>query len=211
MVIADEVYGHLTFGSTPFVPMGVFGSIVPVLSLGSISKRWIVPGWRIGWLVVSDPNGILQKYGVVNSIISYLNISSDPATFIQGAIPEILENTNEDFFLKILNLLREAVDICCDGMQDIPCITCPNRPQGSMFVMAKLNLSLLEGIKDDMDFCLKLAKEESVIVLPGICVGMKNWLRISFAIEPSTLEVGFRRIKDFCERHAKKPLGHACH
>ncbi|KAM4073705.1 hypothetical protein ACB094_10G039900 [Castanea mollissima] len=37
--------------------MGVFGSIVPVLTLGFISKRWLVPGWRVGWLLTSDPNG----------------------------------------------------------------------------------------------------------------------------------------------------------
>ncbi|KAL5998863.1 Nicotianamine aminotransferase 1 [Asimina triloba] len=61
LVISDEVYAHLTFGSNPFVPMGVFGSIVPVLTLGSISKRWVVPGWRCGWLVTNDPNGILKK------------------------------------------------------------------------------------------------------------------------------------------------------
>lgn len=44
--------------------MGMFGSIAPVITLGSISKRWIVPGWRLGWLVTNDPNAILKKHGV---------------------------------------------------------------------------------------------------------------------------------------------------
>ncbi|KAK9285120.1 hypothetical protein L1049_024305 [Liquidambar formosana] len=204
LVIADEVYDHLAFGSNPFVPMGVFGSIVPVITLGSISKRWIVPGWRLGWLVTSDPNGILRKSGIVDCIMGFLNISSDPATFIQGAVPQILAKTNEEFFSRIISVLRQASDICYDRVKEVSCITCPHKPEGSMFVMVKLNVSLLEDISDDMDFCLKLAIEENVIVLPGVTVGLKNWLRITFAVEPSYLEDGFARIKAFCQRHAKK-------
>ncbi|GMP59093.1 hypothetical protein CsSME_00022514 [Camellia sinensis var. sinensis] len=60
-VIADEVYGLLAFGANPFVPMGVFGSVVPVPTLGSLSKRWIVPGWRLGWFVINDPNDIFRN------------------------------------------------------------------------------------------------------------------------------------------------------
>ncbi|KAJ9686264.1 hypothetical protein PVL29_015257 [Vitis rotundifolia] len=204
MVISDEVYGHLAFGSKPFVPMGVFGSIVPVVTVGSISKRWVVPGWRLGWLVTNDLNGILRKSGVVESIISSLNISSDPATFIQGAVPEILEKTKEDFFSNTISILRECADIIHERIKDIPCITCLQKPEGSMFVMVKLNLSLLEDIDDDVEFCMKLSKEESVIVLPGVAVGMKNWLRVTFAIDPPSLEDGLGRIKAFYQRHAKK-------
>lgn len=36
------------------------------------------------------------------------------------------------------------------------------------FLQVKLDLSCLLDIKDDMDFCCKLAKEEAVVVLPGI-------------------------------------------
>ncbi|ESR60472.1 putative aminotransferase TAT2 [Citrus sinensis] len=204
IVIADEVYNHLAFGSTPYVPMGVFGSIVPVISLGSISKRWIVPGWRLGWLVTSDPNGILQNSGFVDSIKGCLNAASHPVTFIQAAVPRIVDETNEAFFAKIIGLLKETADICYERIKEIPCLTCPVKPQGAMFVMVKLNVSMLEDIGDDLEFCLKLAKEESVIVLPGRTVGMKNWLRIAFAAEPATLEDGLGRIKAFCQRHAKK-------
>ena len=60
-MIADEVYGRLGFGSKPFVPMGVFGSTVSVLTLGSLSKRWVGAGGRFGWLVTNDPSGTFRK------------------------------------------------------------------------------------------------------------------------------------------------------
>ncbi|CAI9089342.1 OLC1v1023904C1 [Oldenlandia corymbosa var. corymbosa] len=178
LVISDEVYYHLVFGDNPFVPMGVFGSIVPVVTVGSISKRLLI-------------------------LVGFLNMSADPSTIIQGAIGQILEETKGDFLLKINNLLREAADSFCSKIKEIPCITCPSKPQGSMSAMVRLNLSHLENIVDDMDFCLKLAKEKSVIVLPGV----KNWLRISFVVEPTILEDGLNRLKTFCERHAMKSQG----
>ncbi|XP_051152266.1 tyrosine aminotransferase-like [Andrographis paniculata] len=204
LVISDEVYRDLSFGNNPFVPMGVFGSIVPVVTLGSLSKSWIVPGWRLGWLVTNDPNGILKSHGIVASIEGFLNITSDPVTFLQGALPQILENTPNDFFDKIKSTLKECSNILYDRCKEIPCITCPSKPEGSMFGMVKLDLSLLDGIKDDIHFCTELAKEESVIVLPGIAVGLKNWLRVTFAVEPSSLDDGFKRIKAFCERRMRK-------
>ncbi|KAK6919106.1 Aminotransferase, class I/classII, partial [Dillenia turbinata] len=204
MVIADEVYDHLVFGSKPFVPMGVFASIAPVVTVGSLSKRWIVPGWRLGWLVLNDPIGILRKSGIIESIENLLNISADPVTFVQGALPQILEKTGGDFFSKIKSLLRENSDICYDMIKEIPCIDCPHKPEGSMFAMVKLNLSLLEGIESDMGFCLMLSSEESVVALPGFTVGMSGWLRIMFAMEPSSLKDGLHRIKAFCQRHGKE-------
>ncbi|KAK1301745.1 S-alkyl-thiohydroximate lyase SUR1 [Acorus calamus] len=150
LVIADEVYGQLAFGETPFIPMGAFGSIVPIITVGSISKRWVVPGWRLGWIVMSDPNGILKQTKIIEGIKGILNITSDPATFIQ----------------------------------------------------VELNFSLLKGIEDDVDFCCKLAREESVVILPGSAVGLKNWLRITFAVDPSSLEDGLGRLKSFCKRHS---------
>lgn len=204
LIISDEVYGHLTFGRNRFIPMGLFGSVAPVITIGSISKRWLVPGWRLGWITVNDPNGYLNEAKIVDSMIGYLNICTDPSTFIQAAVPKILEETKDDFFENTISILSKSVEICYDEINDIDCIYCPHKPDGSMFVMVKIDTSLLEDIKDDLDFCIKLAREENVIVLPGICVGLKNWLRITFAIEPTRLEDGLRRMKDFCKRHAKE-------
>ncbi|XP_020265234.1 nicotianamine aminotransferase A-like [Asparagus officinalis] len=151
---------------------------------------------------VSD-NFPFRSFQIAESIESFINITSCPATFIQGALPYILENTKDDFFNKIIDILRQASDMCYQKLEEIDCITCPHKPEGSMFVMVKLNFSCLDGIADCVDFSYKLAKEESVIVLPGITVGLRNWLRITFAVDLSSLSVGLDRLKSFCLRHAR--------
>ncbi|CAM0910543.1 unnamed protein product [Alopecurus aequalis] len=203
-----SVYTHehlakvsMAFLSTSFVPMGVFGDTVPVITLGSISKRWAVPGWRLGWIATCDPKGILRKTKVADSLRSFVNLISDPATFLQGAIPHMMKDTNVEFFNNIVRLLKETAEICYDEINEIKCITCPYKPEGSFFMMVKLDVSQLSDISDDEDFCSKLTKEESVILLPGKALGMENWLRITFATEPPTLKQGLERLKSFCRRH----------
>ncbi|GER41055.1 tyrosine aminotransferase [Striga asiatica] len=206
VVISDEVYEHLTFGETPFVRMGIFGSIVPVITLGSLSKRWAVPAWRMGWLATCDPCGVLRGTQMRDQIMACLSLYSDPATFIQAALPQILQDTEKEFFAKCLNLLRQGANILYDRMKEIPCFSCPQRPEGAVFAMVRLDSSLLEDIDDDVEFCFKLAKEESVILVPGVVVGVKNWLRFCYAIDTESLEDGIERIKSFCRRHAKQNM-----
>ncbi|XP_052109484.1 probable aminotransferase TAT2 isoform X9 [Arachis duranensis] len=168
-VISDEVYAHIAFGSNPFVPMGVFSSIVPIAA----------------------------------NIERNMEITSDPPTFMQAAIPEILERTNDEFYSKNLDITREAANALYERFKEIPSLICPHKPDGAMAVMVQINLSQIEGIADDVDFCVKLAKEESLLILPGVIVGLKNWLRVSFGLERSAIEEGLSRLKAFCLRHAK--------
>ncbi|CAN6912662.1 unnamed protein product, partial [Brassica oleracea] len=77
MVIADEVYRETIYGDNPFVPMGKFSLIAPVITLGSISKGWIVPGWRIGWIALNDPRGLLKSTGVAQSIQHNIDINPE--------------------------------------------------------------------------------------------------------------------------------------
>ncbi|XP_071691331.1 nicotianamine aminotransferase 1-like [Rutidosis leptorrhynchoides] len=203
MIISDEVYAHQVFGEKPFVPMGVFGDIVPVVTIGSLSKRWIVPGWRFGWIAITDRNGLLQKTKIVDSIKNCLVMTGEPPTVIQGAVPRIMKDTPDSFFLNINKLLKEAVDMVYEKLKEIQGVDCPHKPEGSMFVMVKLNLSSFVDVVDDTDFCMKLAKEESMILLPGSAVGLKNFVRMSFAAEKKILFCGIGRIKHFCLRHAK--------
>ena len=44
-----------------YVPIASLTETVPVLSCGGLTKRYLVPGWRMGWITVHDRNGIFGK------------------------------------------------------------------------------------------------------------------------------------------------------
>jgi alanine-synthesizing transaminase len=51
VILADEVYGDLGFrGSVP--PLGLLDPDAPIISFSSLSKAYLAPGWRTGWMAV---------------------------------------------------------------------------------------------------------------------------------------------------------------
>ena len=67
--------------------------------VSALSKRWLAPGWRIGWLVLHDYDHILQTAGVQLAINNLCQVSLGPPTPIQAAIPGIFK-ANETEWLK---------------------------------------------------------------------------------------------------------------
>jgi tyrosine aminotransferase len=78
-IIADEIYSGLVFEGE-FVPIQTVRRNVPLLTVGgscNVSLRWgvvnmfvtfagiakefVVPGWRVGWIVVHDHTGRLSE------------------------------------------------------------------------------------------------------------------------------------------------------
>ncbi|KMZ58181.1 hypothetical protein ZOSMA_79G00220 [Zostera marina] len=72
---------------------------------------------------------------MTESILKYMSISPQPATFIQAAVSDIIEKTEKEFFHKTFLTLRESADICYALIQEIDCIICLHNREGSMFAM----------------------------------------------------------------------------
>lgn len=57
-IVSDEIYGDLTFGANTFTPLARVaareGCHVPIITVSGISKQFLLPGWRAGWLTFHD-------------------------------------------------------------------------------------------------------------------------------------------------------------
>jgi histidinol-phosphate/aromatic aminotransferase/cobyric acid decarboxylase-like protein len=63
-VIADEIYSDMTFDEHVFYPMASLTNTVPILSVGGLAKKWLVPGWRVGWICIYDRGNAFAEVGV---------------------------------------------------------------------------------------------------------------------------------------------------
>ena len=60
-IIGDEIYGGMVFKGQNFYSIASLSKNVPVLSCGGIGKKYLVPGWRVGWILIHDRNEVLKK------------------------------------------------------------------------------------------------------------------------------------------------------
>src|SRR5262249_30902838 len=51
LVLADEVYGDLGFDGA-VEPIGVLDHDAPIISFSRLSKAYLAPGWRTGWMAI---------------------------------------------------------------------------------------------------------------------------------------------------------------
>ena len=87
-IIADEIYGNITFEGHQFHPVASLTSEVPVLSVGGIAKEFLVPGWRVGWILIHDRNDVFTE--VRKGLMKLTQLIIGANTLVQSAMPAIL-------------------------------------------------------------------------------------------------------------------------
>ncbi|KAG7374646.1 tyrosine/nicotianamine aminotransferase [Nitzschia inconspicua] len=208
-IVSDEVYGSMTFGSNKYHPLAQVaawqGRHVPVITTSGISKQFMVPGWRIGWVTFHD-----NVYGSLRQVEEGAHRLAQTlhgvSRLTQAAIPTLLSATTPglaDWKEKHRVALERQGMLLCSSLNDCFCLKV-GPPQGSMYALASLFCERLDdSIQNDMEFALRLVQEENVFVLPGSTFGAPGTVRVAFSASEETLELASKRIADFCRRHAK--------
>ena len=62
VIFADEIYDKLILDGEPHTSLATLAPDVPVVTLNGLSKSYLVPGWRVGWGVVSGEAAVVKPY-----------------------------------------------------------------------------------------------------------------------------------------------------
>ncbi|KNC80684.1 tyrosine aminotransferase [Sphaeroforma arctica JP610] len=200
-IIADEIYADMAFEKDSFFPLASLESSVPILAVGGLAKRWLVPGWRVGWILINDRNNVFGKE-VRAGLNSLTQLILGANTMAQSLIPAMLNDTKQDFYTDTLSTLQKHAQLSYEMISKIPGLT-PVMPQGAMYMMVGIDVEAFTDLKTDMEMCQALITEESVFVLPGSCFQKPNFFRIVFTAPIEKLREAYERLAEFCEKHRK--------
>ena len=127
LIIEDDVYADLYFGSQKPRPIKYWDVEDRVLLCGSFSKS-LAPGYRIGWVVNHRFSQKLQKC----QFLSTLAVSAP----VQEGIADYLKYSSYDNHLrKLRKKFHQNMESFCTNLESqLPDTTVVNRPDGGYFI-----------------------------------------------------------------------------
>lgn len=198
VIFADEIYDKLLFDGKEQISIGSLNKAVSCITFGGLSKNYMVPGFRIGWGIVSGRKEILADYiEAINKILRARLSANHPE---QYGIKPSLEG-NQDHLTEGMKKLTRRRDLTVEMLNAIPGISCV-KPEGAFYAFPKLEMK-----QPDAHFVSELIKETGVVVVPGSGFGQvpgTKHFRVVFLPNEQILEKAYKAIGEFFVKYQEK-------
>jgi alanine-synthesizing transaminase len=193
LVIADEVYRELCFIKSPTSASVIAESIgIPLITLESLSKTHLIPGWRVGWMRFTHPEKMTELIRAINQLASGRLCSPTPT---QYAIKPALEG-DQSCIAEFLEQIRSRRDCAVAQIHEIDGLTCTT-PESAFYLMVKVED--LQG-RTDEHFVLDMLEATGVLVVHGSgfgCQSDEGYFRMVYLANEETLVDAGQQIKRF--------------
>ena len=190
-LLADEVYGDLAYDG-PVAPMASLYPDAPIISFSSLSKAYLAPGWRSGWMAVGRTDRLDDVLGGVKKLADGRLCSNGP---MEHAIEAAL-NGDRSHEAGFRAALRERAELttrrlnAIDGMRAVA-------PSAAFYAMPQVTLPA--GVTDE-DYVLALLRATGVLCVYGSGFGTRpeeGFFRVVFLASPAELSEIYDLMADF--------------
>jgi alanine-synthesizing transaminase len=191
VVFADEIYDKLILEDTPHIAFAQVAPDVPCVTFGGMSKNYLVPGWRIGWGIVSGDAAAVKPY--VEGIHRLLRARLCANHPEQYAIKAALEGP-QDHLIEVRRKLRSRRDLTQKWCETTPRVSCV-APRGAFYAFPRIDIP-----ESDETFVRELIRQKHVMVVHGSGFGQKagtQHFRIVFLPDEKTLSTAYTGIAEF--------------
>jgi alanine-synthesizing transaminase len=191
VILADEVYGDLSYDG-PVPPMAALDNDAPIISYSSLSKAYLAPGWRAGWMAVGASPRLDGALAAIKKLADGRLCSPGP---MQYAVTAALTG-DRSHQVRFRQQLRERAELTAARMNAIPGISCV-APKSAFYAMPKVELP--PG-KTDVDYVLGLLRTKGVLCVYGSGFGTApedGFFRIVFLASPSELNAIYDDVDEF--------------
>lgn len=196
-IIADEIYGKLTYNGHQFVSMIELSERIrkQCLIVNGVSKSYSMTGWRIGY--------ILGDATLIKGVASLNSQSiSNCATVSQYAAIEAL-NGPQTSVEEMRRTFEERLNRVYPKLANIPGVSL-EKPMSAFYFYPNVRQTMkMCGFSELSDFVDALLNDAHVAVVSGDGFGTKDHIRISYATDIETIEKGIERITTFIEKKSK--------
>ena len=194
-ILADEVYGDLGF-SGPIDPLGSLQPEAPIISFSSLSKAYIAPGWRTGWMAIGSSARLDAVVGAVKKLADGRLCSTVP---MQHAVVAALtgDRSHQASFRAALKERAEVTFESFKGMSGVTCVA----PAAAFYAMPQI--ALPPG-RTDEDYVLALLRATGVLCVYGSGFGLPpadGYLRVVFLAPPNDLKEIYKLMADFTREY----------
>jgi len=193
LVIADEVYRELCFGQQPTAASVLANDIdVPLITLESLSKTHLVPGWRVGWMRYTHNELMIELTRSVARLASGRLCSPTPT---QYAVRPALEG-DRSFLDDFMAEIKKRRDLVVSSIAQIDRLSC-DVPEAAFYVMIKAEDPL--GRTDEI-FVHNLLERTGILVVPGSGFGShseEGLFRMVYLANENLLQTVFEKIRGF--------------
>ncbi|MFL6444592.1 MAG: aminotransferase class I/II-fold pyridoxal phosphate-dependent enzyme [Candidatus Sulfotelmatobacter sp.] len=195
IVFSDEIYDKLILDGTQHIAFAAVAPDVPCVTFGGMSKNYLVPGWRIGWGIVSGDAASVKTYTEgIHRLLRARLCANHPE---QYAIKAALEGP-QDHLVEVQRKLRSRRDLTQQWCEATPRVSCV-APRGAFYAYPRIDIP-----ESDEVFVKELIRQKHVMVVHGLGFGQKpgtQHFRIVFLPDEQTLTRAYAGIADFIREH----------
>lgn len=195
VMLADEVYGDIGYDGA-IAPIGSLDPDAPIISFSSLSKGYMAPGWRTGWLAVGRTPRLDDVLAGIRKMADGRLCSTVP---MEHAIVAALRG-DRSHQVKFRAALKERAEVTTSSLRAMPGVTC-SEPTAAFYAMPKV--ALPPG-KTDEEYVLALLRATGVLCVHGSGFGMRpedGYLRIVFLASPDELRDIYRLMAEFTAQY----------